>query len=116
MRALQYRSNTARQVTWRSVPFFSSAFLRMGDYKGEVMKRQAVAASVALVSGLAMGGSAVADTIWVEAESCRDPFRGTITSPLMIKDDTTASGASYIEVAPGNNSQTSMPASEGVST
>jgi hypothetical protein len=80
------------------------------------MNRQAVAASVALVSGLAIAGSAQADTIWLEAESCSDPFRGTITSPLLIKDDTAASGASYIEVAAGNNSQTSMPPSEGVAT
>jgi hypothetical protein len=80
------------------------------------MNRQTVAASVALVSGLTIGRSAMADTIWLEAESCRDPFRGTITSPLLIKDDATASGASYIQVASGNNSQASMPASEGVAT
>ena len=80
------------------------------------MKRQAVVASLALVAGMGIGRSVMADTVWLEAESCRDPFRGTITSPLMIKDDSAASGASYIEVVSGNNSQASMPVSEGLAT
>ena len=60
---------------------------------------------------------ALANTIQIEAESVRIqwPVHGTITSPMMIKDDPAASGGSYITVAPGNNS-TSAPASttEGV--
>jgi hypothetical protein len=61
--------------------------------------------------------AAKADTVQIEAESVRIPWpiHGTITSPMMIKDDPAASGGSYITVAPGNNS-TSAPASttEGV--
>ena len=65
-------------------------------------------------SGLA--GTALADTVHFEAESARDRMRGTITSPMLIKDDPAASGGSYITVRPGLAVPHHAPAStvEGV--
>jgi hypothetical protein len=70
-------------------------------------------ASVVLVG---TAGVAAANTIHFEAESIRDRTRGTITSPMMIKDDPAASGGSYMAVAAGNESPSNAPASstEGV--
>jgi len=61
-------------------------------------------------------GAARANTIQFEAESIRDRTRGTITSPMLIKDDPAASGGSYIAVADGTNSDSFTPDSttEGV--
>jgi hypothetical protein len=86
------------------------------------MMRQVVRRT--LLAGLVSSASvapmrvALADTVQIEAEAVRIswPFYGTITSPMMIKDDPAASGGSYIMVAPGNNSSTTAPDSttEGV--
>jgi hypothetical protein len=79
--------------------------------------RRAVGGVIALVS-LAAASAAAADTVHFEAEAARIqfPFRGTITSPLMIQDDPAASGGSYVIVAAGLNSPAAAPASttEGV--
>jgi hypothetical protein len=71
---------------------------------------------LAFVMSLGTARLAGANTITFEAESIRDRMRGTITSPMMIKDDPAASGGSYITVAAGTNSPSSAPASssEGV--
>jgi hypothetical protein len=63
---------------------------------------------------LAVAGPARAETVHIEAESCRGPFRGGITSPLMIKDSSAASMGSYVEVVAGNNNQDNQPTDEGV--
>jgi hypothetical protein len=75
-----------------------------------------------MVLGLVLAGSlgaarsARAELVFFEAESVRSRVRGTITSPMLIKDDPTASGGSYITVATPNESPSNAPAStvEGV--
>jgi hypothetical protein len=72
---------------------------------------------MAMVSLLITGAASAAwgNTVWIEAESARDPFRGGITSPMMIRDDSSASGGGFIEVAGGNNlTNNTTPGSEGV--
>jgi hypothetical protein len=70
-------------------------------------------AGAALATGLVLLGasaSARAGTLWIEAESVRDePLRGTITSPLQIKESSAASNGGFIEVQSGKDSKTSMP-------
>jgi hypothetical protein len=83
------------------------------------MTKRATRATVAgMASLLCLGasGAASANTVQFEAESIRDRQRGTITSPLLIKDDPAASGGSYIAVADGTNSGSFAPDSteEGV--
>ena len=80
------------------------------------MVKQRRKTATALVSLLITGAASTAwgNPVWIEAESARDPFRGGITSPMMIRDDSSASGGSFIEVAGGNNSQNATPGSEGV--
>jgi hypothetical protein len=65
---------------------------------------------------LTTAGPALGNTVQFEAESVRDRQRGSITSPMMIRDDPAASGGGYITVAAGNDSPSSAPASstEGV--
>src|SRR4051794_20319782 len=77
-----------------------------------------VAAGVAYMLCTGASGAAWANTIQFEAESIRDRQRGTISSPLLIKDDPAASGGSYIAVADGTNSGSFAPDStvEGVAT
>jgi hypothetical protein len=72
--------------------------------------------TVAGVATWVAASAAWANTVHFEAESVRDRQRGTITSPLLIKDDPAASGGSYLTVAAGTNSPSSGPASttEGV--
>lgn len=81
--------------------------------KNVVTRRVSVAVAVLLSSG---AGAALANTVHFEAEAVRQRERGTITSPMLIKDDPAASGGSYLTVAAGNNSPSSAPAStvEGV--
>jgi hypothetical protein len=78
----------------------------------QALKRTMVTALASLAS-LGAARAALANTVHFEAESARIqwPFRGTITSPLMIKDDPAASGGSYVMVAAGNNSPSTAPAS-----
>jgi hypothetical protein len=84
---------------------------------GAQMGKVAMAVFATLASW-GTAGRATADTIQFEAEAARIqfPFRGTITSPLMIKDDVTASGGSYVTVTAGTNSSNTAPdsTSEGV--
>jgi hypothetical protein len=70
--------------------------------------RKLVGACVALG---AWSGLARANTVRFEAESVRDRQRGSISSPLLIKDDPLASGGGYVVVADGNNSPSTAPAS-----
>jgi hypothetical protein len=56
------------------------------------------------------------ETFWIEGEAGRGGANAKITSPLLIKDDNAASNGSYIEVLAGNDSKTTMPASEGVTS
>jgi hypothetical protein len=87
-------------------------------------KKQVVFA-LALMTGVSAAGAAqAAETIWIEAENARlggdvdrtPSSRGpaTISSPLLIKDDALASNGSYIEALAGNDSKTTMPATDGV--
>jgi hypothetical protein len=73
---------------------------------------------LAFVFTLALASrAALATTIYLEAENARaggPELGGSITTPLLIKDDPAASHGSYIEVIAGNDSKTSMPAAEGV--
>ena len=70
----------------------------------------------ALAGSLAAARHARAGTIFLEAEggtiSTDSPFG--ITSPLLIKDDSTASMGRYITVEAGFNSKNSTPGAEGV--
>jgi hypothetical protein len=84
--------------------------------------RSTCVAALVLAGGVAAAGPAQADTLFIEAEgggnsghplSNRD---AKITTPFQIKDDSTASMGRYLTVAPGFNSQTAPPASEGVAT
>jgi hypothetical protein len=72
----------------------------------------------ALALTLGAGRAALATTIYLEAEAAREggqnDAHNTITTPLLIKDDAQASDGSYIEVITGNDSKTTMPATEGV--
>src|SRR6266545_145359 len=70
-------------------------------------KLRALVAVIALA--LAAARTARADTTWVEGESA---FKqgNLLTPPLRILDLADASSGSYIEVAPGNNSQATPPA------
>jgi hypothetical protein len=83
----------------------------------KVLRRTLIGGLASMVS-MGAASVAVADTVQFEAESVRIefPLRGSITSPLMIKDDPAASGGSYVMVAAGYNSSTTAPASttEGV--
>jgi hypothetical protein len=78
------------------------------------MKSQALTVSVGVGAGLlavfAGAQAAHADTVWMESESVSFTFRGSITTPLQIKDSAAASGGSYVEVASGKNSKSSPPA------
>jgi hypothetical protein len=67
--------------------------------------------ALAFLAGVGAVRSASANTVHFEAESARDRQRGTITSPLLIKDDAAASGGSYLVAATGSNSPTGAPAS-----
>ena len=77
-----------------------------------------------LVGGLAATSAAQAQTpppaLLLEAEGdghFGEPLSDAstrITSPFQLKDDATASLGRYLTVAPGNNSQSSPPAAEGV--
>jgi hypothetical protein len=71
-----------------------------------------------LVCSLGASRAALATTIYLEAESAREggppDAHNTITTPLLIKDDNLASDGSYLEVIAGNDSKTTMPATEGV--
>jgi hypothetical protein len=80
------------------------------------LRRTTLVAGVVSLLCVGASGVARANTIQFEAESIRDRQRGTITSPLMIKDDPAASGGSYIAVADGTNSGPYAPDSttEGV--
>jgi hypothetical protein len=80
--------------------------------------RRTVAAGLAYVLCTGASTAALANTIQFEAESIRDRQRGTISSPMLIKDDPAASGGSYVAVANGTNSPSNAPAStvEGVVT
>ena len=82
---------------------------------GERITRSAF---IGLVVVGTLGASRVAGaaTFWVEAERVRGNVGGTITSPMVLKDDAAASNGSYIEVATGNDSKTSMPSTEGVTS
>jgi hypothetical protein len=75
-------------------------------------------AVLSAVTSLGMARAALADMVQFEAEAARIqfPFRSTITSPLMIKDDAAASGGSYVTVVAGTNSSNTAPDSttEGV--
>jgi hypothetical protein len=79
---------------------------------------RALISVLSTVMSLGAARAALADTVQFEAEAARIqfPFRGTITSPLMIKDDPAASGGSYVTVAAGTNSSSTAPDSttEGV--
>ena len=73
--------------------------------------------TLVLCAGLGVSGLAqAAETFWIEGEAGRGGANGKITSPLLIKDDNAASNGSYIEVLAGNDSKTTMPASEGVTS
>jgi hypothetical protein len=67
--------------------------------------------------GLSMGWvrAANAETVWVEAEAAVVASEATQTPPLLIHDREDASGGSFIEVAPGNNS-TGGPPSTGIAS
>src|SRR5689334_20138912 len=82
------------------------------------MTKRSTRAIVAAVASLLFAGAARANTIQFEAESVRDRARGTISSPLLIKDDPVASGGAYVAVADGTNSGSFAPDSttEGVAT
>jgi hypothetical protein len=71
---------------------------------------------LALAGSLAAAGDAHAGTFFLEAEGPTISTSGTysITSPLLIKDDSTASSGRYITVETGLNSKTTPPAAEGV--
>jgi hypothetical protein len=84
------------------------AWVEMGTHH----RKTAIGLASLLVTGAA--SAAWANTVSIEAEAARDPFRGGITSPMMIRDDSSASGGSFIEVAAGNNAQNSTPGTEGV--
>jgi hypothetical protein len=75
-------------------------------------RKTAIGLASLLVTGAA--SAAWGNTVAIEAEAARDPFRGGITSPMMIRDDSSASGGSFIEVAAGNNAQNTTPGSDGV--
>jgi hypothetical protein len=63
-----------------------------------------------LLAAFAGAQVAQAETVWLEAESLYSSFRGTITTPLQIKDSAAASGGAFVEVAAGKNSKTTPPA------
>src|SRR4051794_3006340 len=71
-------------------------------------------AAMTATFAVATAAAARAETVHIEAESCRGPFRGGITSPLMIKDSSAASMGSYVEVVAGNNNPNNQPTDEGV--
>jgi hypothetical protein len=78
-----------------------------------VSKLKPACVSAGVCVGLALtlaSQQAAADTIWREAESPRDTWSGTMTSPLLIKDSAAASNGSFIEVEGGNNSLANVPA------
>jgi hypothetical protein len=83
---------------------------------GETRLFRVMVAGLVSCASLAAVGRAHANTIQFEAESVRDRQRGTITTPLQIKDDPAASGGSYVTVTAGNNSPSTAPTSttEGV--
>src|SRR3954454_4994589 len=83
---------------------------------GRMTRRNWVSGTMTAAMGsvLALTGAARAETVHIEAESCRGPFRGGITSPLMIRDSSAASMGSYLEVVAGNNNQDNLPTDEGV--
>jgi hypothetical protein len=80
-----------------------------------VESREVVVALV-VVASLGVAQVAVAGTVFFEAESVRRRERGTITSPLLIRDDPAASGGSFVTVATPNEAPPNAPASttEGV--
>src|SRR5262245_28795874 len=65
---------------------------------------------------LAASATTQADTLWLEPENVYWADPGGISSPLLVKEDPTASNGAYIEVEAGFNSQAAMPASEGVAS
>jgi hypothetical protein len=75
-------------------------------------------AGVIVLCGCLLGARARADTIFIEAEGSDNISNdfAKISSPLMIKDDPTASVGRYITVAPGFNSQSAPPGEEGQAT
>jgi hypothetical protein len=66
-------------------------------------------AGLAAALSVSAAGVARASNIYFEAESVRDRDKGSITSPLLIKDDAAASGGSYVAVAAGTNSGSYAP-------
>jgi hypothetical protein len=86
------------------------------------MKRRSgtkLLARLAFVVCTVLGVSSLAqasETFWIEGEAGRGGANAKITSPLLIKDDNAASNGSYLEVLAGNDSKTTMPASEGVTS
>ena len=71
---------------------------------------RAIVAGMTSLAIVGAAGAAWANTIHFEAESVRDRARGTITSPLLIKDDPLASGGSFVTVAAGTSSPSNAPA------
>jgi len=82
------------------------------------MVRRTSVVGLSVIFLAAIAGRATATTIFLEAENGRGgpEFGNSITTPLLIKDDNLASHGSYIEAIAGNDSKTSMPATEGVTS
>jgi hypothetical protein len=68
------------------------------------MRKEALYLLTLCVPLLATTGTVKAEQIWREAE-----IASSMTAPLQIMDDVTASGGQYITVAPGNNSSGNPP-------